>query len=125
MKNRRENFLISGIVLIISGAIFTLAVNIVMGAIAGLSGILCFLIGMSTPTDMRMSPEAVAAWQPSMERLPDAGRFMYRVDVTLDEPKRSTILCGPCGNLETVDGPKPEEYICPECNRLLWSNEEE
>ena len=125
MKNKRENFLISGIVLIIMGALMSLAVNIVMGAISGLSGIICFFIGMSTPTDMSMSPEAVAAWTPSIERLPDAGRFMYRVDVTMDEPIKSTILCGPCGSLDTIDGPKPQEYICPSCNRQLWYSEEE
>ena len=107
------------------GALMSLAVNIVMGAISGLSGIICFFIGMSTPTDMSMSPEAVAAWTPSIERLPDAGRFMYRVDVTMDEPIKSTILCGPCGSLDTIDGPKPEEYICPSCNRQLWYSEEE
>ena len=125
MKNRRENFLISGIVLIVLGAMFSIAVNIGMGAAAGMGGILCFIIGMSTPSDMRMSPEAIAAWTPSMERLPDAGRFMYRVDVTMDEPFRSTILCGPCGNLETVDGQRPDEYSCPSCGRQLWVNEEE
>ena len=125
MKNRRENFLISGIVLIVFGALLSLAVNSGMGAVTGIGGIVCFIIGMSIPTSMEMSPEAVAAWQPSMERLPDAGRFMYRVDVTMDEPIRSTILCGPCGNLETVDGTKPNEYSCPACGRLLWVNEEE
>ena len=125
MKNKRENFLISGIVLIIMGALMSSAVNIVMGAISGLSGIICFFIGMSTPTDMSMSPEAVAAWKPSIERLPDAGRFMYRVDVTMDEPVMSTILCGPCGNLQTVEGGKPEEYTCPSCNQQLWQSEEE
>ena len=80
---------------------------------------------MSVPSQMGMSPEAVAEWKPSMERLPDAGRFMYRVDVTIDEPIKSTILCGPCGNLETVDGPRPSEYTCQECGKLLWSSEEE
>jgi hypothetical protein len=74
---------------------------------------------------MSLSPEAIAAWTPSMERLPDAGRFMYRVDVTMDEPFHSTILCGPCGNLETVDGLRPDEYTCPSCKRQLWVNEEE
>ena len=58
---------------------------------------------------MGLSPEAIAEWKPSMEKLPDAGRFMYRVDVTMDEPVKSTILCGPCGNLETVDGSRPSE----------------
>ena len=96
-----------------------------MGAIVGISGIFCFIIGMSTPSEMELSPEAVAAWEPSMELLPDAGRFMYRVDVTMDEPINTTILCGPCGNLETIEGPRPEQYACPGCNRQLWDSEEE
>jgi len=125
MKNRRENFLICGIVLIVFGALFSLAVNIGMGGVVGLSGIICFFIGMSVPSDMGLSPQAVAEWTPSMERLPDAGRFMYRVDVTMDEPIKSTILCGPCGNLETVLGPRPAEYTCPACSKTLWSSEEE
>jgi hypothetical protein len=125
MKNRRENFLISGIVLIVMGALMSIAIDLIMGAVAGLGGILCFIIGMSTPTEMGLSPEAIANWEPSMERLPDAGRFMYRVDVTIDEPIRSTILCGPCGNLESVDGPRPEHFTCPVCSRQLWSAEEE
>tara|TARA_B100000035_G_C20749230_1_gene443219 strand:+ start:160 stop:537 length:378 start_codon:yes stop_codon:yes gene_type:complete len=125
MKNRRENFLISGIVLIVLGALFSLGVNIAMGGVMGISGILCFIIGMSVPSEMEMSPEAIANWQPSMERLPDAGRFMYRVDVTLDEPIKSTILCGPCGEITTHDGSKPAEFTCPSCGRLLWKDEEE
>ena len=125
MKNRRENFLISGIVLIIFGALFSLGVNIVMGAVVGLSGIVCFIVGMSVPSDMGMSPEAIENWKPSMEKLHDAGRFMYRVDVTMDEPIKSTILCGPCGHLETVDGARPVEYTCPACGRQLWADEEE
>ena len=60
---------------------------------------------------MGLSPEAVAEWTPSIERLPDAGRFMYRVDVTMDEPIKSTILCGPCGHLETVDGLRPKNTL--------------
>ncbi len=125
MKNRRENFLISGIVLIIFGALFSLGLDVVMGAVVGLSGIICFIVGMSVPSEMGLSPEAIENWKPSMEKLPDAGRFMYRVDVTMDEPIKSTILCGPCGHLESVDGPRPEEYTCPACGRQLWADEEE
>ena len=125
MKNRRENFLICGIVLIVFGALFSLGVNIAMGGVVGISGIVCFIIGMSNPSKMELSPEAVAEWKPSIERLPDAGRFMYRVDVTMDEPIKSTILCGPCGHLETLDGPRPNEYTCMACSRVLWVDEEE
>ena len=125
MKNHRENFLICGIVLIVFGALFSLGVNIAMGGVTGISGVLCFIIGMSVPSKMELSPEAVADWTPSIERLPDAGRFMYRVDVTMDEPIKSTILCGPCGHLETIDGPRPVEYTCVSCGRVLWIDEEE
>ena len=125
MKNRRENFLISGIVLILLGAMISLAVNISMGAVLGLSGIICFVIGMSTPSQMGLSPEAVAAWTPSMERLPDAGRFMYRVDVTMDEPIESTIVCGPCGKITVQAGPRPDSFTCPSCQVQLWAAEEE
>ena len=64
MKNRRENFLLSGIVLIVFGALFSLGVNIAMGGVVGISGIICFIIGMSIPSQMGMSPEAVADWKP-------------------------------------------------------------
>ncbi len=125
VKNIRENFLISGIVLIVSGAILTLSVNIVMGAISGVSGIICFVIGMSINSNMEMSPEAVRSWMPSSELLPDAGRFMYRVDVTLDDPIKTTVLCGPCGDLEIINGPKPSSYTCKSCGKFLWSEESE
>ena len=125
MKNRRENFLICGIVLIVFGALLSLGVNIAMGGVVGISGIVCFIIGMSIPSKMELSPEAVAEWTPSIERLPDAGRFMYRVDVTMDEPIISTILCGPCGHFEVVDGSRPNEYTCVSCGRVLCVDEEE
>ena len=74
------------------GALFSLGVNIAMGGVVGISGIVCFIIGMSVPSQMGLSPEAVAEWTPSIERLPDAGRFMYRVDVTMDEPIKSAFF---------------------------------
>jgi hypothetical protein len=61
---------------------------------------------------------------PEGELLPDAGRFMFRVDVTLDEPVTSSILCGPCGQVTVQPGPKPKSYTCPNCSRLLWDEEE-
>ncbi len=125
MKNKRENFLISGMILIVLGAVFSLGVDVMMGAIMGLSGVICFLMGMSIQSNLEMSPEAIADWQPSMEQLPDAGRFMFRVDVTLDDPIKSSILCGPCGHIELIDGGKPSEYDCTNCGRRLWDAPEE
>ncbi|MBT5593252.1 MAG: hypothetical protein HOJ55_05330, partial [Euryarchaeota archaeon] len=55
----------------------------------------------------------------------DANRIMYRVDVTIDEPKKTTILCGPCGTVTEIDGDRPSEFTCPSCNRQLYVNEEE
>ena len=82
-----------------------------------------FLVGMTLGRQRKLSPEAVAAWAPEGELLPDAGRFMYRVDVTLDEPIRSSILCGPCGHITLRDGSKPSAFSCPKCDRLLWEEE--
>ena len=54
MKNVRENFLICGMVLIVFGALFSLGVNIAMGGVVGISGIVCFIIGMSISSKMRL-----------------------------------------------------------------------
>ena len=59
------------------------------------------------------------------DSLPDAGRVMYRVDTTLYEPKKTTILCGSCGNIAEVDGGRPQMFNCPECGIFLWEDEEE
>ena len=125
MRNVRENMLLSAVVLIVLGAMISLGADMIMGIIMGFFGIVCFVIGMSTSTKLENSPEAIREWTPTLEQLPDAGRFMYRVDVTMDEPIQSSILCGPCGHLEVVDGGRPSLYTCVNCNRLLWDSEEE
>lgn len=125
VRNKRENFLISGAVLLVLGAMFSFGADAMMGAIMGISGILCFILGMTLGTTLEMSPEAVGKWKPSMEALPDAGRYMYRVDVTMDNPIQSTILCGPCGHLEKIEGGRPSQYSCTKCAKQLWLDEEE
>ena len=72
-----------------------------------------------------MSDAEVRSWRPEEGQLPDAGRVMYRVDVTIDEPIESTIVCGPCGKVTVQQGPKPDSFNCPQCNIQLWSIEEE
>ena len=117
--------LLSSVVLIVLGAMISFGADMIMGLIMGFFGVICFVIGMSTPSKLEVSPEAVREWTPTMEKLPDAGRFMYRVDVTMDEPYSSSILCGPCGHVEVVDGKRPSHYVCTKCNRQLWDSEEE
>ena len=46
-----------------------------------------------------MDRDADPNWAPSPETLPEAGRVMFRVDTTLDDPIRTSVLCGACGNL--------------------------
>ena len=124
VKNGKENLLIAGLICLVFGAFLTVGGIYSMGATIGLAGLVLFIVGMSVNTERTMSPEEIENWTPSAEKLPDAGRVMYRVDTTLDEPKRSSILCGPCGTVTLVDGPKPNDYICPACSIQLWQEEE-
>ena len=107
----RENFLITGFVCILFGASMSVAGLGPMAVTVGLFGIVFFLVGMTLG-------------QPDGERLPEAGRFMYRVDVTLDEPIRTSILCGVCGHVEVLDGSRPSAFTCPSCSTSLWDEEE-
>ena len=124
MKNVRENFLFAGIICLIAGAFFSVAGIISLAGTIGLSGIVLFLLGMTIKSDRGMSPEEIENWVPESTQLPDAGRVMYRVDVTLDEPKKCTVLCGPCGHLEALETDRPVEYSCPACSIVLWDEEE-
>ena len=123
MQNRRENFLLSGCVCICIGAIVFFGVNIAAGGILGLSGMLLFLIGMSTPSEMGMSEQEIREWLPSAEALEDAGKVMYRVDTTIDQPIKTSILCGSCSHIEVIDGPRPSRWVCPKCDMSLWEEE--
>jgi|TARA_B100001741_G_scaffold300891_1_gene288590 hypothetical protein len=120
----RENFLITGFVCIFFGASMSVANLGPMAITVGLFGVVFFITGMSLGRQSGLSPEAVSNWKPDQGMLPEAGRFMFRVDVTLDEPIRTSILCGPCGSVEVRDGPRPAAYVCPKCDLQLWDEEE-
>ena len=120
----RENFLITGFVCILFGASMSVAGLGPMAVTVGLFGIVFFLVGMTLGRQSGLSPDAIAQWQPDGERLPEAGRFMYRVDVTLDEPIRTSILCGVCGHVEVLDRSRPSKFTCPSCSTSLWDEEE-
>ncbi|DAC39466.1 MAG TPA: hypothetical protein D7I00_06255, partial [Candidatus Poseidoniales archaeon] len=97
VRNVRENLILSGAICIVFGAFLSVGGVLSMGAVIGVSGIFLFIVGMSTSSQQTMNEQEIAAWTPSPEQLPDANRIMYRVDVTIDEPKKTTILCGSCG----------------------------
>jgi len=125
VRNVRENLILSGMICIAFGAFLSVGGVLSMGAVIGVSGVLLFIVGMSTPSQRTMTEQDIAAWKPSAEQLPDANRIMYRVDVTIDEPKKTTILCGPCGVVTDLDGDRPSSFTCPVCKTFLYEDEEE
>jgi hypothetical protein len=124
MQKVRENFLIASLICLTAGAFFSVAGIYSLAGTIGFSGVVLFLLGMTMKSDHSLSPEEIANWMPESTKLPDAGRVMYRVDVTLDEPKKCTVLCGPCGHLEALETDRPVEFSCPACSIVLWDEEE-
>jgi len=127
MKHIKSNLLLSSIICLAIGAMLivskeTLAISI--GAPISLCGIIMFIWGMSLNSeDSGWSSEKIAEWAPASEEMVEAGRVMYRVDTTLDEPINSTILCGSCGEVTLVEGPRPSTFTCPDCDVELWEEE--
>ena len=124
-RNPRENLILGGFICIIFGAFFTISGVFTLASTVGVLGIMLFILGMSMRSNLGMSVEAVRNWRPVEGQLPDAGRVMYRVDVTIDEPIESTIVCGPCGKVTVISGSKPSRFTCNYCDTELWNDEEE
>ncbi len=125
MRNARENFILSGVVCIMFGAFFSVARIFALAGTVGISGVLLFIIGMSIKSEMGLSKKEIREWLPASEGMPEAGRVMYRVDTTIDEPITTSILCGACAHIEVVKGKKPQTYTCVSCQKFLWLDEEE
>ena len=90
-----------------------------------IGGVILLIIGLSMDNEDAKSEITHESWTPSASLMPDAGRPMFRIDTTLDEPIRTSILCGRCANLVWVDGKKPSKFTCPSCGTELWESEEE
>ena len=84
-RNPRENLILGGFICIAFGAFFTVAEVYTLASTVGVLGIALFVIGMSLKSNIGLSKEAVRNWRPAEGKLPDAGRVMYRVDVTIDD----------------------------------------
>ena len=122
------NILISGwaCTLIGTGIIFTMSepTGLLVGTPLLIAGFPLLLVALSRGRQAS-GEQADPNWSPSSEYLPDAGRVMYRVDTSLDEPIRTSILCGACGEVDWVEGKKPLRHICTGCGIFLWNEEEE
>ena len=129
MQHIRGNLLISALVCVVFGGLLILqgdSLAIGLGAPISLCGLIMFVWGMNLkPEELGWSQDKIAEWTPSAESLPEAGRIMYRVDTTLDEPIKTTIQCGGCGKVTSLDGARPKAFECPACAALLWEQEEE
>ena len=119
----RENFLITGFVCILFGASMSVAGLGPMAITVGLFGVVFFLVGMSLGRQTGLSPEAIANWQPTASDSPRPAGSCSR-GCSLDDPIRTSVLCGSCGHVQVEDGHRPASYTCPSCGLQLWDEEE-
>ena len=124
------NIIISGWVCIILGSILLFSSDessLVLSFAAPVSvlGLILLILGLMYKDEGSINPEEILSWEPDKTQMPESGRVMYRVDTTLIEPIRTSILCGKCGNIYWNEGIKPKSFDCPDCLITLWHEEEE
>lgn len=103
------------------------AAGLALAAPGGIIGSIMLVWAISMKVEPKgMSDKDISEWEPESEALPPGagGSVMYRVDTTLDDPIRTSILCGSCGHVEWNEGGKPGSYVCVGCGLDLWEEEE-
>ena len=129
VSNRRLNVVISAWICIALGAGLILYDNSMfamsISAPLSIGGIILLILGLSMDYEDGKTESAHESWTPSASFMPDAGRAMFRIDTTLEEPFRTSILCGRCANIAWAEGKKPSQFTCPSCGTELWRYEEE
>ena len=134
MQYLRTNFIFSGWICLIFGTGIVFSdfggVLSVIGSTMSLSGLALIILGISSK-QQAMSPNQIANWKPSKEDLDDPlspnfenKKVKYRIDTTLDEPIKTSILCGKCSEITIIENSKPKSFICPKCKLQLWDEEE-
>ena len=128
VSNRQLNTIISAWLCIAIGSGLTLSdgstFSIGLSAPLSIGGVVLLLVGITMGNDPEKSPSHIE-WEPSAAELRDAGRPMFRIDTTLDDPIRTSILCGRCAEITWTEGRKPKTFTCPSCGVDLWKSEEE
>ena len=127
-SNRQLNTIISAWLCIAIGSGLTLSdgstFSLGLSVPLSIGGVILLVVGIAMGNDAEefsLNEE----WEPSAIELRDAGRPMFRVDTTLDEPIRTSILCGRCAEITWKEGRKPKKFTCPSCGVDLWKSEEE
>jgi len=111
----------SAIVLYSGSSPFALA----LGAPVSIAGAILLFIGIGMNDETSVDEQIISSWEPESDIMPDAGGPMYRIDTTLVEPIRTSILCGRCGNIQWEEGGRPQLFVCPICEVELRRDEEE
>ena len=131
MQHLRTNLFIASWTLILLAAGISVglpgASGLAIAAPMGIVGSLMLIWAISIRDEPKgMSEKEISKWTPEADPLPPGagGSVMFRVDTTLDDPIRTSILCGSCGHLEWMDGRKPPTYTCAGCGLELWEEEE-
>ena len=128
VSNRQLNTIISAWLCIAIGSGLTLSdgstFSIGLSAPLSIGGVVLLLVGITMRNDAEKSQSHIE-WEPSAAELRDAGRPMFRIDTTLDDPIRTSILCGRCAEITWTEGRKPKTFTCPSCGVDLWKSEEE
>ncbi|MEE2758506.1 MAG: hypothetical protein VYA86_00825 [Candidatus Thermoplasmatota archaeon] len=127
----RSNLFIASWALILLAAGISVGVpsssGLAISAPFGIVGSIMLVWAISMKEEPKgMTMEDISNWTPEADPLPPGagGSVMYRVDTTLDEPIRTSILCGACGHVEWIEGRKPAAYTCARCEQQLWEEEE-
>ena len=134
MQYLRKNLILSGWVCLIigTGLVFSDSSGMlsIIGTTLSLAGLGLIILGISSK-NQGMGPSQVAAWKPSQDDLEDPlasnfenKRIKFRIDTTLDEPIKTSILCGNCSELTIIEDLKPKFFKCPACKLELWDEEE-
>ena len=131
LQHLRTNLFIASWTLILLAAGISVGVpgsgGLAVAAPLGIVGSIMLVWAISMKEEPQgLTEEEISNWAPEADPLPPGagGSVMYRVDTTLDEPIRTSILCGSCGHVEWVEGKKPVAYTCIGCDLQLWEEEE-
>ena len=124
------NIVISGWLCILLGSLLLFSSgesSLILSIAAPISvlGLDLLILGLMYKDENSVNSEEILSWEPDKTQMPESGRVMYRIDTTLIEPIRTSILCGKCGNIYWEEGVKPKSFDCPDCLITLWYEEEE